>query len=77
MVNLLNMTGEHNATGVRTFNEIPPIGPLTATIRSKQKPVRVVWQPYGIELPLQECDEGYCCTIDRLNIHGILEIQGI
>ena len=77
MVNLLNMAGEHNVAGVRTFNEIPPIGPLTVTIRSRQQPAHVFWQPDGNELALQKCDEGYCCTIDRLNIHGILEIQGI
>lgn len=77
MVNILNMAGEHNATGVRTFREIPPIGPLTVTIRSKKKPSCVIWQPDGIQLALRESDEGYCCTIDRLNIHGILEIQGI
>jgi hypothetical protein len=77
MVNILNMAGEHNTTGVRAFREIPPIGPLTVTIRSKKKPSCVIWQPDGIQLALRESDEGYCCTIDRLNIHGILEIQGI
>ena len=75
MVNILNMAGESNAAGVRTFREIPRIGPLTVTLHCSEKPKHVIWQPDGTELQLTKTADGYCCTIGRLHIHGVLEIQ--
>lgn len=75
MVNILNTAGEHNSKGVRTFHEIPQIGPLKVKIRTKKKPEQVMWQPDGIELEVIEETDGYTCTIDRLHIHGIVEIK--
>ena len=75
MVNILNMAGESNAMGVRTFREVPKIGPLTVTLRCANTPQYAVWQPDGIRLDLAETADGYTCTIDSLHIHGILEIQ--
>ena len=28
IVNLVNMAGEHNVPGVRSYGEIPPVGPV-------------------------------------------------
>ena len=75
MVNIINMAGEHNTRGVRTFNEIPKIGPLKVIIRSEKQTKKAVWQPEGKELEISCCEEGFECRIDVLDIHGIVEIE--
>lgn len=75
MVNIINMAGEHSVTGVRTFREIPKIGPLRVKVRTKQEPGRVIWQPEGKELKSIKTDDGYIYIIDSLEIHGILQIE--
>ena len=75
MVNLINMAGEHSVSGVRTFCEIPWIGPLTLYIRTDKKPKKVTWQPEGKTLDIVETTDGYACTIDRLHIHGIVKVE--
>ena len=80
MVNIVNRAGEHDAIGVRTFREIPKIGPLTVTIRTEKKPREVIWQPEGrslTEIPFEEKEtaDGYRYLIGDLGIHGIVEIR--
>lgn len=74
MVNIINMAGDHNTNGVRTFREIPAIGPLTIRIRTGKAPKAVYWQPEGRRLELEDTGDGYCCKVDVLKIHGILEV---
>ena len=75
MANVINRAGEHNAVGVRTFREIPPIGPLTVRVRTAAEPKRVTLRPEGIPLPLLSREDGYVYEIPRLAIHSIVEIE--
>ena len=75
MANVINRTGEHSATGVRTFREIPPIGPLTLRVRTDKKPKRVTLRPEGIPLTEIPSDDGYAYRIDRISIHSIADIE--
>ena len=75
MIHLLNMAGDHNARGMRTFRDIPSIGPLTVHIRSDRPLKSAVWQPEGLPLPLNKTEDGYTVTVEKLHIHGILEIE--
>ena len=75
MIHLLNMAGDHNARGMRTFREIPAIGPLNVYIRTDSLLKSAVWQPEARPLPLQNTEDGYLVTVERLNIHGIVEIE--
>ncbi len=75
MAHIINRTGEHNAVGVRTFREIPPIGPLTVRVRAADCPKQVTLRPEGIPLsPFGEEDGYYLYRLERLEIHEILEI---
>lgn len=59
MVNIVNMAGEHNARGIRTFWEIPTIGPLKIIIRADHAPRKIIWQPEGRELSIAQTEEGF------------------
>ena len=74
MVNIINMAGEHNANGVRTFREIPRIGPLYIRIRTAEKPKEVYFQPEGRKLELVDSTDGYRYLVGDLEIHGVVEI---
>ena len=75
MANIINRAGEHNAQGVRTFREIPKIGPLTLRIRTDRRPKRVTLRPEGIPLAEIPSEDGYAYRIDSLAIHAIAEIE--
>lgn len=75
MVHLINRAGEHNAIGVRTFREIPRIGPLTVRLRTETPPKRVVLRPEGTELALMQEGDAVVCHLDSLAIHSILEVE--
>ena len=76
MAHIINRAGEHNAVGVRTFREIPPTPPLTVRVRAADRPKGVTRRPEGIPLaPIGEEDGCYLYSIDRLDIHTIVEID--
>ena len=75
MANIINRAGEHNATGVRTFREIPPIGPLTLRVRTATEPKRVTLRPENLTLTATKDEDGYTYQIPRLDIHTIAEIE--
>lgn len=76
MAHVINRAGEHNAVGVRTFREIPPIGPLLVGIRAEACPARVTLQPEGTPLtPCGEEDGYYLYRVERVEIHSILDIE--
>lgn len=76
MVNLMNVGGNHNVQGVRSFSEIPPIGPITVSVRADQCP-KVTLHPEKREMAVDYRDGIATVTLDRLEIHSILEFAGI
>lgn len=75
MINIINKAGEHNAVGVRTFNEIPKIGPLEIHIRSDKMPKSVIRRPENIKLDMMANKNGYTYKIDSLHIHSVIEVE--
>ena len=75
VVHLINLAGEHNAVGVRTFREIPAIGPLTVTLRTGSAPKKVTLRPEGEVLTVTAGEDGYLCHLPKLSIHSILEVE--
>lgn len=73
LVNLINMAGEHNVPTVRSYNEIPQIGPLTVKFSPELK-IRSV-------TPIPEADftveknNGFITslTLKTLHIHTVFE----
>lgn len=75
-VELLNGAGPHADEAVYVFDEIPPLGPLTVAIRCPEQPRSITLQPEGKKLPLRWTDGLAAVTVDRLEVHAILEVQG-
>ena len=74
-VNLVNTAGPHADKQVPVFSEIPPIGPLTVTLRTGRKPTRVTWEPSGEPLPFQYHNGETKVVIVRLGIHGVILVH--
>lgn len=73
-VNLTNMAGEHRNKDVYTFDQIPPIGPLTIRMRLDKKPKQILRQPEG-EVMRFKWHKGIAeMTLPRLEIHDILVV---
>lgn len=75
MVNLINVAGNHNVSGIRSFAEIPALGPIRVSVRAERCP-KVILHPEGRELPVDYKNGVATVTLDRLEIHSILEFIG-
>jgi hypothetical protein len=76
LVNLINVAGEHNVANVRSYDEIPPIGPLTVTIAPSIPVKKVIQIPEDKELTVtRQADGSASVTVERLEIHIVLQIQ--
>jgi hypothetical protein len=74
-VNLLNTSGPHGDPGIHTFDEIPPVGPLTVKIKSQSRPSSVRLEPGGRELDWTYENGDMSTTIDRLDIHAVIVLR--
>ncbi len=73
MLNLINYAGTHNDTDYRTYDEIPPIGPLNIKIKS-DKVSKIILQPENKNLNFKLTD-GYAeFNLEKLEIYSIIEI---
>ena len=76
LVNLINLAGEHNVANVRSYDEIPPIGPLTVTIAPSIFVKKIIQIPENKELAItRQADGNVSVTVERLEIHTVLQIQ--
>ena len=76
LVNLINVAGEHNVSNVRSYDEIPPIGPLTVTIAPSIPVQKIIQIPENKELAITRHSNGSASvTVERLEIHTVLQIQ--
>ena len=57
------------------FSDIPPVGPLTVTLRTGHKPSRVTWEPEGVALPFEYNKGEVKLVVARLGIHGVLLVH--
>jgi hypothetical protein len=74
-VNLVNTAGAHADKDIYAFDEIPSVGPLAVTIRSKQKPRSVRLEPEGKRLSFTYKNGKIHLTIPRLEIHEVIVVE--
>ena len=74
-VHLVNTAGPHAANSVHTYDGIPPIGPLTVTLRLPQKPKQVTLQPQNRALKFAFRDGKLSFAVDRVEIYDIVVIE--
>lgn len=76
LVNLINLAGEHQLLNARTYDEIPPIGPLTITFSPQLNITSVRQFPENLPLPLTPAPDGrLAVTLPRLDIHTVLQAR--
>ncbi len=75
LVNLVNTAGPHGDPDVYTYDEIPPVGPLSVTIRLPEAPHHVTLQPAGTDLPFTYRDGMVEVLLPRLEIYDILWVE--
>jgi hypothetical protein len=75
LINLVNTSGEHANENVYVLDEIPPIGPLTVSIRTSQRPAKMTLQPENRPLNFIYEDGSCRVIIPELKIHSIIAIE--
>lgn len=74
-LNLVNTAGPHANNAVHTYNDIPPIGPLSVMVQLSEKPKRVTLQPQNRALKYSYKDGKASFTLERLEIYDIVVIE--
>jgi hypothetical protein len=74
-VNLLNGAGPHANPAVYTFDEVPPVGPLTVTVRAAQKPREVRLEPTGKALPFRYEQGAVTTVVPKLELHEVVVLK--
>jgi len=72
LVNLVNTIGPHQTEPV--VDAIPPVGPLTVTIRQSVRPSKITLEPGGQSLPFEFQNGLVRLTVPRLEIHEIIVV---
>jgi len=75
MLNIVNSAGPHADSSVRSYEEIPPIGPLHVEMRLAKPPKQVVQQPQGLPLAFEWKDGVLAFDAARVEIHDIIEVE--
>lgn len=68
---LLNHAGEHEVPGVRSYSEIPKLGPITLKLRNDINPDEIYIEPGHIKWE----GDAKEIVIDKLEVHTIIEIK--
>ncbi|MBM3748458.1 MAG: hypothetical protein FJW34_21980 [Acidobacteria bacterium] len=76
LVHLLNSTAMQVAGEYVNTDFIPPVGPLRLSLRLKNRPRRATFHPEGRALAGVWKDGVWSALIDRLEIHGLLALEG-
>ena len=75
MLNIVNSAGPHADSHVRSYSEIPQIGPLKVEMRLKDAPKQVICQPEGQMIDFSWEDGVLRFDVDHVPIHTIIEIK--
>jgi hypothetical protein len=73
-IHLVNTAGPHANPPVGGIKEIPPVGPLTVSIRLPKKPASVIQQPEGKRLTVTWEEGRAAVTVPSLEIYSILVV---
>ncbi|GAA4467812.1 hypothetical protein GCM10023189_52080 [Nibrella saemangeumensis] len=75
LVNLINMSGSHANKAVHTIDDIESVGPLQISIRSAQRPKRILVQPGNQPASFTYQSGIISVKIPKLDIHSILQVD--
>jgi hypothetical protein len=73
LVNLVNTAGPHRTQSI--LESIPPVGPLTVTLRHATKPSKVTLEPAGQPLPFNYRDGKIQLTVPTVAIHEVIIVE--
>lgn len=73
LVNLVNTSGPHVREPI--IESIPPVGPLSVTIRQAAKPAKVTLEPAGRPLDFEYRDGAIQVTVPRIEIHEVIVVE--
>lgn len=76
LVNIVNTAGPGGLSQVRSYNEVPKIGPLTVRIQ-KDNIAKITEMPAGRELPFRQWDGYTEFTLESVHVHttAVIEFQ--
>ncbi len=75
LVNLINMCGCHNTSGVRSFDEIPPLYKLKLEIDFERQPSSIFIYPEGVPARYIYNGKTIQMTVDKLEIHSVIVVE--
>jgi hypothetical protein len=72
LVNLVNTAGPHRTESI--LESIPPVGPLTVSIRHATRPTQVTLEPFGKPLDYEYRAGQILVTVPQVAIHGVIAV---
>lgn len=73
--NIVNLSGYAYTSEMVVYDEITPLFNFSVKVQSDKKPANVYLQPDGKKLEYEYADNEITVKIDRLDIHGIIDID--
>jgi hypothetical protein len=74
-IHLVNTSGPHAKPPAKGIAQIPPVGPLTVTVRLPSAPGSIVQQPEGRSLAVAWRDNRATVTLPKLDLYSILVVE--
>jgi len=74
MINLINVSGDHNTKSVIGYDEIPYLKDLKVEIKTGNQPKKIILQPEGRELAVEFKNGVSKVIVPELHVHSVLEI---
>lgn len=75
LIHLINTSGPHDNANVYVYDEIPPAGPLTVSLRLPQKPNQVLLQPSKQKIKTDYRNGILTAVIPKLELYEILVVE--
>lgn len=75
IINLVNMAGNHNVAGIRTYSEIPKLGPLKVSVDCEQEPAEVFMEPGHLPAVYSYADGVLEIKVPELVIHQAITVR--
>jgi hypothetical protein len=75
VVNLLNVTGSHDAQNTFAYDEVPPLHDLRVTLRLARAPRQIRLWPGNQHVPFRYTNGQTTVAVPRLEVHSVLVVE--
>jgi hypothetical protein len=75
MINLINVSGDHNTKSVIGYDEVPYLKDLKVEIKTGNQPKKIILQPEGRELAVEFKNGVSKVIVPELHVHSVLEVN--